>query len=56
MIKIAGAPRVKSRVPLMAWVVAVLVTLLSITSSLTHTTPNSAVTGMEPKAHHASAN
>jgi hypothetical protein len=54
MIKIAGAPPVKSRVPLKAWVVAGLVTLLSIASSLTHFAPSSALND-QGKAYHASA-
>jgi hypothetical protein len=58
MIKIEGAPRLKSRVPMTAWVFAGLVTLFSIGSSLIHVAPSSAVAdqGRESRAHHASVN
>jgi hypothetical protein len=58
MIKIAGAPPFKSRVPMTAWVLAGLVTLFSIASSLMHIAPSSAVADPEgePRAHHASVN
>jgi len=58
MIKIAGVPPFKSRVPITAWVLAGLVTLFSIASSLMHVAPSSAVAdqGREPRAHHASVN
>ncbi len=58
MIKMEGAPRFKSRVPMTAWVFAGLVTIFSIGSSLSHVVPSSAVAdqGREPKAHHASVN
>jgi hypothetical protein len=36
MIKIAGTLPVKSRLPLEAWLLAALVTLFSLPSSLTH--------------------
>jgi hypothetical protein len=36
MIKIAGTLPVKSRLPLSAWLLAALVTLFSLASSLTH--------------------
>jgi hypothetical protein len=58
MIKLAGAFPIKSRVPFEAWVLAGLVTVLSIASSLTHIAPGSMDMdqGKEPKAHHAGAN
>jgi hypothetical protein len=40
MIKITGSVPVKTRLPLMAWVVAGLVTLFSMVSSLVHIAPN----------------
>jgi hypothetical protein len=57
MIKIAGAPPVKPRVPITAWVVAGLMTLFSLASSLMHTAPNSAVQdqGMQLR-HYARVN
>ena len=39
MITIAGVP-VKTRVPLSAWVIAGLLTLVSLGSTLTHTAPD----------------
>lgn len=58
MIKLPGAFPIKSRVPFKAWVLAGLVTLLSIGSALTHIAPGSMDMdqGKETKAHHASAN
>ena len=41
MIKITGSVPVKTRLPLMAWVFAGLVTLFSMVSSLVHTSPAS---------------
>ena len=41
MIKIAGSVPVKTRLPLTAWVLAGLVTLFSMVSSLVHVTPAS---------------
>ena len=41
MIKIAGSVPVKTRLPLTAWVLAGLVTLFSMVSSLGHVTPAS---------------
>jgi len=41
MIKIAGSVPVKTRLPLTAWVLAGLVTLFSVVSSLVHVTPAS---------------
>ena len=38
MIRIASVP-IKSRVPLTAWAIAGLLTLLSLASTLTHTAP-----------------
>ena len=61
MIKIAGSVPVKTRLPLTAWVLAGLVTLFSMVSSLVHVTPasNQAISvsqhvAME-EAHRASA-
>ena len=42
MITIASVP-VKTRVPLTAWVIAGLLTLASLASTLTHTAPGSMV-------------
>jgi hypothetical protein len=39
MIKITGSVPVKTRLPLTAWVLAGLVTLFSVVSSLVHITP-----------------
>jgi hypothetical protein len=57
MITIGRIP-VKTRVPLTVWVLAGLLTLFSIASSLMHIAPSSAVAdqGREPRAHHASVN
>jgi hypothetical protein len=41
MIKITGGVPVKTRLPLTAWVLAGLVTLFSMVSSLVHVTPAS---------------
>ena len=41
MIKIAGSVPVKTRLPPAAWVLAGLVTLFSMVSSLVHVTPAS---------------
>lgn len=41
MIKITGSPLVKTRLPLTAWVLAGLVTLFSMVSSLVHVAPAS---------------
>jgi hypothetical protein len=55
MIKIAGVPPFRSRVPITAWVLAGLVTLFSIASSLMHVAPSSAVAD-QGRAYHASLN
>jgi len=57
MTKIGGVP-IKTRLPLTAWVLAGLLTLFSVASSLMHIAPSSAVAdqGREPRAHHASVN
>ena len=41
MIKITGSVPVKTRLPLTAWVLAGLVALFSVVSSLVHVTPAS---------------
>jgi len=41
MIKITAGATVKTRVPLIAWVLAGLVTVFSMVSSLVHVTPAS---------------
>ena len=58
MIRIAGAPPVRSRVPTKGWVLAGIVTLFSIASSLMDIAPSASVAdqGPAPKAHHASVN
>jgi hypothetical protein len=58
MIRIAGAPPVKSRVPTSGWVLAGIVTLFSIASSLMDIAPSTTLAdqGPAPKAHHASVN
>ena len=64
MIKITGSVPVKTRLPLTAWVLAGLVTLFSMVSSLVHVTPASnqavslseQVTVSTKEAHQASVN
>jgi xanthine/uracil permease len=64
MIKIAGSVPVKTRLPLTAWVLAGLVTLFSVVSSLVHVPPASnqalsvseQVTVSAKEAHQASVN
>ena len=62
MIKITGSVPVKTRLPLTAWVLAGLVTLFSVLSSLVHVTPASnqavseQVTVVAKEAHQASVN
>jgi hypothetical protein len=64
MIKITGSVPVKTRLPLTAWVLAGLVTLFSVVSSLVHVTPASnqalsvseQVTVSAKEAHQASVN
>ena len=57
MITIASVP-VKTRVPLTAWVIAALLTLLSLASTLAHTAPGLMVAEQRQVAtnHHASMN
>jgi hypothetical protein len=56
MLKIPGAPPVRTRIPLAAWAVAAIVTLFSLMSSLLHTHTSSdhalpsAEQGAQPKA------
>jgi hypothetical protein len=58
MIKIAGDVLVKTRLPLTAWVLAGLVTLFSVVSSLVHVTPasNQALSVSAKETHQASVN
>jgi hypothetical protein len=64
MIKITGSVPVKTRLPLTAWVLAGLVALFSVVSSLVHVTPASnqalsvseQVTVSAKEAHQASVN
>ena len=57
MITIASVP-VKTRIPLTAWVIAGLLTLVSLASTLTHTAPGVMVADQRPVAinHQASMN
>jgi hypothetical protein len=57
MITIASVP-VKTRIPLTAWVIAGLLTLVSLVSTLTHTAPGVMVAEQRPVAinHQASMN
>jgi hypothetical protein len=57
MITIASVP-VKTRVPLTAWVIAALLTLMSLASTLTHTAPGFMVADQRQVAinHQASMN
>jgi hypothetical protein len=53
MVKIGCVP-VRTRVPPSGWILAVVFTLLSIASSLTHMAPEHAVAGASSSAQHAS--